>query len=103
MVNCNAMNITNLFKRISFLIRKYVCSPDEWAKYLGVNIGENNLIGKNHWSSEPYLITIGSNCQLTNCKIFTHGGEMLSGKNILILIYLDELLLVIGYMSVQTP
>lgn len=49
-------------------------SPKAYAKYIGVNIGSNNLIGKDHWSSEPYLITIGSNCQLTNCKIFTHGG-----------------------------
>ena len=31
-------------------------------------------MGKSHWSSEPYLVTIGSHCQLTTCKIFTHGG-----------------------------
>lgn len=31
-------------------------------------------MGKSHWSSEPYLITIGSHCQLTTCKIFTHSG-----------------------------
>ncbi len=49
-------------------------SPEAYAKYLGVNIGKNNLLGKDHWSSEPYLVTIGSNCQLTNCKIHTHGG-----------------------------
>lgn len=48
--------------------------PHKWAKYIGVNIGENNLIGKCHWSSEPYLITVGSHCQLTTCRIFTHGG-----------------------------
>lgn len=68
------MKIVGLLKRVSYLIRKHAYSAENWAKYLGVNIGENNLIGKNHWSSEPYLITIGSNCQLTNCKIFTHGG-----------------------------
>lgn len=49
-------------------------SPQAWARHIGVNIGENNLIGYNHWSSEPYLITVGNNCQLTDCKIFTHGG-----------------------------
>ena len=49
-------------------------SPEQWARYIGVTIGNNNLIGKDHWSSEPYLITVGSNCQLTNCRIFTHGG-----------------------------
>lgn len=55
-------------------IKKYLCTPEQYAKSIGVNIGSNNLIGKNHWSSEPYLITVGSHCQLTNCKIFTHGG-----------------------------
>ncbi len=48
--------------------------PETYAHHIGVNIGNNNLIGKNHWSSEPYLITIGNNCQLTDCKILTHGG-----------------------------
>lgn len=58
-----------------------MASPEAYAKYIGVNIGDNNLIGKNHWSSEPYLITIGSNCQLTNCKIFTHGGGQVVRKH----------------------
>lgn len=39
-----------------------------------MNIGHDNLLQKCHWSSEPYLITVGSHCQLTNCRIFTHGG-----------------------------
>lgn len=52
-------------------------SPLGYARYIGVSIGEGNLIGKDHWSSEPYLITVGNNCQLTNCKIFTHGGVKL--------------------------
>lgn len=63
-----------MFGAIVKKIRKMFYSPEKWARYLGVSIGSNNLIGKNHWSSEPYLITVGSNCQLTNCKIHTHGG-----------------------------
>lgn len=66
--------IIKYFKLIPYYLKKITLTPKEWAEYLGVNIGNNNLIGKNHWSSEPYLISIGSNCQLTNCKIFTHGG-----------------------------
>lgn len=39
-------------------------------------MGDNNLIESAFWSSEPYLIEIGSNCQIThNVKIFTHGGS----------------------------
>ena len=61
-------------KRLIHALRKFAYSPEKWARHIGVNIGHNNLIGKNHWSSEPYLITIGSHCQLTSCRIFTHGG-----------------------------
>lgn len=62
------------FSILSRLYWKHLASPYKYAVHLGVNIGSNNQIGKNHWSSEPYLITIGSHCQLTDCKIFTHGG-----------------------------
>lgn len=67
------MNIA-IFKRTQNYLAKLFLSPTKYARYIGVNIGENNLIKKSHWSSEPYLITVGSNCQLTSCKIYTHGG-----------------------------
>lgn len=65
------MNLIRFIKNQYYL--KFA-SPLKYARFLGVSIGEGNLIGKKHWSSEPYLISVGSNCQLTNCKIFTHGG-----------------------------
>ena len=65
------MNPIRILKNIYWAI---FASPEKYARHIGVNIGENNLIGKEHWSSEPYLITVGINCQLTDCKIFTHGG-----------------------------
>lgn len=64
----------NIIKRLLDKIKYLFYPPQKWAKYIGVNIGEDNLIGKCHWSSEPYLITVGSHCQLTTCHIFTHGG-----------------------------
>lgn len=65
----------NPFKLISRVYWRFIASPLKYARHIGVNIGENNLIGKNHWSSEPYLITIGSNCQITHgVLIHTHGG-----------------------------
>lgn len=64
----------NIIKFAYTKILKKLSSPERWARHIGVNIGTHNLIGKNHWSSEPYLITVGSHCQLTNCKIHTHGG-----------------------------
>ena len=65
----------NPFKLLSRVYWKCIASPLKYARHIGVNIGENNLIGKNHWSSEPYLITVGSNCQITHgVLIHTHGG-----------------------------
>lgn len=64
-----------MFKRVIDKIKKKVMSPVDWAKHLGVQIGENCMVGKDHWSTEPYLITIGNNVQLTDgVRIHTHGG-----------------------------
>ena len=63
-----------ILRRIYRILLKYFGTPLAYAKFIGVNIGSDNLIKKTHWSSEPYLITIGSHCQLTDCKIHTHGG-----------------------------
>lgn len=74
----------SILKLISHIYWRYFASPTKYARHLGVKIGENNLIGKKHWPSESYLITIGSNNQLTNCQIFTHGGVTLCDGTTLI-------------------
>lgn len=62
------MNIINF-------IAKKIYPLEKRARKAGVIIGKNNLIGSAFWSTEPYLISIGNNCQITNgVKIFTHGG-----------------------------
>lgn len=68
------MRFNKIAKTLCSAIIKKVSTPEEYARRIGVKCGKNNLMGKNHWSSEPYLISIGSNCQLTDCKIHTHGG-----------------------------
>lgn len=57
-------------------------SNEQYAKFIGVKIGGGNFIAdKDHWPSEPYLITIGSNCALTKgVKIFTHGGARVARR-----------------------
>ena len=46
-----------------------------YAKAIGVKLGENCLIATKNWSTEPYLIRIGNNVQITNgVSIHTHGG-----------------------------
>ena len=48
----------------------------QYARYIGIKMGGGNFIAdKDHWPSEAYLITVGSNCAITaGVKIFTHGG-----------------------------
>lgn len=65
----------NPFKRLKDFYWRFMVSPKIYAKHIGVNIGENCFIATRNWSSEPYLITIGNNCQITkNVYIHTHGG-----------------------------
>lgn len=50
-------------------------SLEKQALHVGVEIGEDNYIASKFWSSEPYLIKIGSHCQITaGVKLYTHGG-----------------------------
>lgn len=67
------MNFIRLIKRVYL---HYFCSPIKEARALGVTIGENCFIATRKWPTEPYLITIGNNCQITSdVKIHTHGGS----------------------------
>ncbi len=61
--------IIELYKRLFWSLEKR-------ARYEGVKMGKRNRIMSYFWSSaEPYLITIGDDCDLTeNSKIYTHGG-----------------------------
>ncbi len=64
--------IIRLFKRIFFSLEKQ-------ARDAGVKMGEHNLIASRFWSTEPYLISIGNFCQLTEgTKIYTHGGALVA-------------------------
>ena len=69
---------SNILKKI---IKRFI-SPEKYARIIGVNIGKNNFIpDKDCWSSEPYLITVGNNCQITyGVRIFTHGGGNVARK-----------------------
>ena len=64
-----------IINKIKNFYWKFIASPISYARHIGVNIGENCLISTKNWSTEPYLITIGNNVQVTNhVSIHTHGG-----------------------------
>lgn len=65
----------SFINRITNRIYKTIKSPLGYARHIGVQIGENCLISTYNWSSEPYLIKIGNNVQVTQDVYFhTHGG-----------------------------
>lgn len=65
-----------MLKSILLKLLSVICPPRQYAKFIGVKIGTNCLVYRSvEWSSEPYLITIGNNVQLTKgVAIHTHGG-----------------------------
>lgn len=67
------MNPFNIVKKIYWQV---LVSPEKYAKHIGVTIGLNCLISTRYWSSEPYLIKIGNNVQVTdNVLFYIHGGN----------------------------
>jgi acetyltransferase-like isoleucine patch superfamily enzyme len=64
-----------MIKRIKkFYYRKF-SGLETLARYSGVSIGKNCSIATEHFGSEPYLIEIGDNVQITKGVIFAnHGG-----------------------------
>lgn len=56
------------------IYRSIFWSLEKQALHMGVKMGRNNYIASSFWGSEPYLITIGSHCQITaGVKLYTHG------------------------------
>lgn len=65
----------NPVEYISSLYWRLIASPEKYARHIGVTIGRNCLIDTRNWSTEPYLVRIGDNVQITHgVSIHTHGG-----------------------------
>lgn len=70
-----------IFRIVKSIILKTFTTPKLQAKFLGVKLGKNCFIATRNWPTEPYLITIGNNVQLTkNVFIHTHGGAHVARK-----------------------
>lgn len=64
-----------LFELIRIFYWNVIVNPEKQARHIGVNIGNNCFIDTRNWPSEPYLVTIGNNVQVTHgVSIHTHGG-----------------------------
>ena len=64
-----------MIKKIIMLYKRFFWTFEKQARHAGVVLGNNNFIASHFWTTEAYLITVGSNCQITaGVKMFTHGG-----------------------------
>lgn len=58
-------------------IQKFLLNPTDYARKLGAKVGKNTYIPDCRLleACEPYLVTIGDNCQITmGVRLYTHGG-----------------------------
>lgn len=68
-------------KKAFAMLDKYFLSKEQYARKIGVKMGANCFIATRHWSSEPFLITIGNNVGIThNVYFHTHGGGRIIRK-----------------------
>ena len=67
-----------MLKRITNAICKWFMTPENYAKRIGVAVGENCRIdASTTYGSEPYLISIGNNVRIArHTSFFTHGGVL---------------------------
>lgn len=66
--------IKRIFRLFS-LFRNRLCSPEKYARHIGVNIGRGCFISTKNFPSEPYLIEIGNHVRIAGeTSFFTHGG-----------------------------
>ena len=69
------MVLERKFVMIRNLYYKLFYSNEEYARKLGVRMGEGCSIAKCSFGSEPFLIELGNHVQITkDVKFFTHGG-----------------------------
>ena len=67
--------LNKLIEKGKIVYHRRFWSLEKQAIKAGVEMGKDNFIASRFWSSEPYLIRIGSHCQITaGAKLYTHGG-----------------------------
>ncbi|MDY6025504.1 acyltransferase [Bergeyella zoohelcum] len=60
---------------------KFFWTDEKFARYIGVKIGKKCFIATRNFGSEPYLIEIGDNVQITKGVSFAnHGGSWVLRK-----------------------
>lgn len=73
-----------MIRKLKLLYYRFFKSGVDYARYLGVKVGEQCHIASDvHFSSEPYLIEIGSYVAVTQrVMLHTHGGGRVARRTI---------------------
>lgn len=66
-----------LLRRIADLVRRYRLRGEDYARHVGVQVGEGCRIDTYRFGSEPYLISIGDRSRISrNVTFVTHDGAV---------------------------
>ena len=68
--------LVRIFNYIKRLYKIKTMTPSQYARTLGVKVGNDCSIAISYFGSEPYLIEIGNHVQITaDVRFFNHGGS----------------------------
>jgi len=71
-----------LLLKIVNKLKYYFFRPLTYSKSMGVKVGNNTKIMTKNFGTEPYLITIGNDCEITaNVNFVTHDGGVWVVRN----------------------
>ena len=63
------------FVKFIELLRRFMESPEHYARRVGVKVGKGSSIATKHFSSEPYLLEIGDYVRISSgTSFYMHGG-----------------------------
>ena len=67
------------YQKLKTFLWKKMHSPVDYARRIGVNFDEGlHIYGDVRWGTEPWIITIGKNCHITDgVRFLTHDGGVL--------------------------
>ncbi len=70
-----------ILKKLSNFYWKHFKSNVQYARHIGVHVGEHCVINIKEWSVEPYLVTIGNHVTITqHVQVHTHGGASVARR-----------------------
>ena len=72
-----------MLRKLINIYWNYIASPEAYLRHFGAHIGKHCLISSKNFGTEPYLITIGDNVQITHgVSIHCHGGGNIMRRTI---------------------